>query len=63
MNNLNNMLRNNIAVLISIGKNTFEKLEKLSGIDPERLKEFLELEVKEGKLSLKDDEYEIVKEQ
>jgi|TARA_B100001971_G_C18053922_1_gene464303 hypothetical protein len=60
-NNLNNMLRNNIAVLISVGRNTYEKLEKLSGIDPERLKEFLDQEVKEGKLTLKDDEYEVAK--
>ncbi|MDA1196799.1 MAG: hypothetical protein O2779_02450 [Nanoarchaeota archaeon] len=55
--NLNNMLRNNIAVLISVGKNTLEKLEKLSGINPERLKEFLDLEVKKGKLTLKDEIY------
>ena len=56
--NLNNLLRNNISVLIKVGKNTKEQLEKLSGLDTERLTEFLDLEVKEGRLTLTEGIYD-----
>ncbi|MBI2140020.1 hypothetical protein HYU14_03785 [Candidatus Woesearchaeota archaeon] len=48
--NLNTMMQNSIAVLISIGKNTLEDMAKFSGMDKGPLEEFIKAQVKEGRL-------------
>ena len=57
--NLNTMMQNSIAILINVGKNTVDDLEKFSGMDKKILEPFLEQQVKAGMLIKENNKYSI----